>query len=317
MAPKVYIIVLNWNNAPDTCACLESLLRLETVDSTVLVVDNGSTDNSLVEIAHHFPHVEILQTGENLGYAEGNNAGIRHALANGAEYVCILNNDTVVDPGCVRALLGEAESNPDVGIVGPKMYFSDPPDAIFCAGSTIDWKRGRLIQRGIRQRESEVGPLYAAGAEDVDFIVGCCLLVKREVIAQIGLLDARYYLNFEDVDWCLRARKAGWRVRYTPEAVLWHKVSSTLGQASPRNTYYMTRNRLLFFFTHGTGWQRWQSICCIVARNLGHIAAWTLKKENRVTARAKRNTNILALRDAALGRFGKMGADVEAACQRS
>jgi GT2 family glycosyltransferase len=315
--PKLAIIVLNWNNATDTIVCLESLSKLDYLDYDVLVVDNGSTDDSAARISSRFPEIKLLQTGANLGYAEGNNVGIRYALEHEVDYVCILNNDIILEPRCLKALVDEAKGSPDVGLVGPKVYFFEPSDMVFAAGSVIDWKRGELLHRGIWQRESEVGPLHTLGPEDVDFIVGCCVLVKRELVEQIGLLDSRYYLNFEDVDLCVRARQAGYRVRYTPEAIGRHKVSASLGRGSPANTYYMTRNSLLFFWTHLDGWRRWRAIARIVARQVGHIATWTIKSEYRGTARAKRNSNILALRDALLGRFGKMGMDVEATCQRS
>ena len=315
--PCVATVILNWNNAPDTLACLESVSELRYPNYSVLVVDNGSTDDSVAQISQQFPGIEVLETGVNLGYAGGNNVGIRHALQQGPDYICVLNNDTIVASSFLQALVDEAENSADVGMVGPKMYFFEPPDMVFAAGSIIDWKTGSVVHRGIWQRESEVSPLYVSAPEDVDFIVGCCVLVKREVVERIGLLDPRYYLNFEDVDWCVRARKAGYRVRYTPEAVLWHKVSASLGQASPRNTYYMTRNALLFFWTHLSGWRRWRAITHIVVRNIGHIAAWTIKREYRKTARTKRDANILALRDALLGRFGKMGPDVEEVCQNN
>jgi GT2 family glycosyltransferase len=315
MTPKVAVVVLNWNNAPDTLACLQSLSMLCYPDYTVLVVDNGSTDDSVAQICSRFPEIEVLQTSTNLGYAEGNNVGIRYVLKQEPAYVCILNNDTILAPNCLQALVSEAESNPDIGMVGPKKYFFEPSDMVYAAGGLIDWRRGTVVHRGMWQRESEVGPLYADGPTDVDFIDGCCVLVKRQLIERIGLLDPRYYLNFEDADWCVRARRAGYRARYTPDAVLWHKLSASLGMASPRKTYYMTRNALLFFWTHLDGWRRWRAIAHIVKRNVGHIAVWTLKPKYRQTARAKRDANILALRDALLGCFGKMGADVERICQ--
>jgi GT2 family glycosyltransferase len=316
--PSVAIIVLNWNGRDLTLDCLRSLAGLE-YDGPVLpiVVDNGSSDGSVGAIKAQFPAATLIDLEENLGYAEGNNVGLRHAMAQGVDYVCVLNNDTELDPACLRQLVAEAESAPDIGMVGPKMYFAEPPDMVFAAGSLIDWNRGILVQRGIWQRECEVGPLYHERAEDVDFIIGCCVLVKRVVIEAIGLLDARYFLNFEDVDWCTRARGAGFRVRYTPTAILWHKVSASLGLASPRNTYYMTRNSLLFFWSHLQGWPRLRTVARVVKRNIGHIAVWTFKEQYRHTCRDKRDINIRALRDAFLGRFGKMGPDVEEICQRS
>ena len=315
--PRVSIVILNWNNPDDTLACLHSVQALSYSNAFAVVVDNGSTDDSLDRIRRTFPHVTLIANDQNLGYAGGNNVGIRHALAQDPKYIFVLNNDTVLAPDTLTHLVREAEDEPNVGIVGPKMYFSDPPDMIFAAGSMVLWARGNLNQRGIWQRERETGPQYAQAAEDVDFIAGCGVLFRRQVFERIGLLDSRFFLNYEDVDICIRARRAGFRVRYTPHAVLYHKVSGSLGQASARNTYYMTRNALLFFWTHLSGWRRWQAVARIVVRNLGHIAVWTIKPAYRHTARSKRDANLLALRDALLRRFGKAGHDLEAICQRT
>jgi GT2 family glycosyltransferase len=314
----VAIVVLNWNGRDLTLDCLQSLAGLDYPGLVVpIVVDNGSSDGSAGAVKAHFPDVTLIELDENLGYAEGNNVGVRHAMEQDIDYVCVLNNDTKLDPACLRELVAEAESAPDIGMVGPKMYFEEPRDMVFAAGSYVDWDRGRLVQRGIWQRECEVGPIYHDRATDVDFIIGCCVLIKRVVIETVGLLDARYYLNFEDVDWCIRARTASFRVRYTPRAILWHRVSASLGLASPRNTYYMTRNSLLFFWSHLRGWPRFWTVARIVKRNIGHITVWTFKEQYRHACRDKRDINIRALRDAFLGRFGKMGPDVEEICQRS
>jgi GT2 family glycosyltransferase len=316
LQPTVAIIILNWNNPADTLACLRSVAALDYPAERLqaIVVDNGSTDDSVARIRATYPDVTLIETGANLGYAGGNNVGIRYALEMHPDYVLILNNDTEVKSDFLSRLLEEAESDPSIGVVGPKMYFFDPPDMVFAAGSLVIWGDGTLNQRGIWQRENEAEPLYADGPEDVDFIIGCGVLFRREVLERIGLFDERYYLNFEDVDICIRARRAGYRVRYTPNAILYHKVSASLGQGSPKNTYYMTRNALLFFWSYLAGWQRYRAIARIIARNLEHIAVWYLKPCYRTTARAKRRANILALRDAALRRFGPMGPDVERVC---
>jgi GT2 family glycosyltransferase len=316
--PLVAIIILNWNNPSDTLTCLHSVATLDYPADrlTVIVVDNGSTDDSVARIRAAYPDMTLIVNSVNLGYAEGNNVGIRYVLKSHTDYILVLNNDTEVSIDFLSQLVAEAESSSSIGIVGPKMYFFDPPDMIFAAGSQVRWDDGELEQRGIWQRESEVGRLYAGVPEDVDFIIGCGVLFRREVLEKIGGLEKRYYLNFEDVDVCIRSRQAGYRVRYTPHAVLYHRVSATLGQASPQNTYYMTRNALLFFWTHLSGWRRYRTIVRIVIRNLGHVAAWYLKPEYRDSTRAKRLANLLALRDAALGRFGRMGADVEAVCRK-
>jgi GT2 family glycosyltransferase len=149
----------------------------------------------------------------------------------------------------------------------------------------------------------------------VDFIVGCGLLVRRELIERIGALDPAYYLNFEDVEWGIRAGRAGYKVLYAPRAMLWHKVSATLGQASPANTYYMTRNGLRFFWQHAPGPLRWLATARLLLRTVRTVSAWTLKRQYHAPVfRRKRSANLLALRDFFLDRFGAMGPDVYRIC---
>ncbi len=314
----VAIIILNWNNPDDTLACLRSVEDGDYPAVRTIVVDNGSTDDSVARIRTAYPDVEIIETGVNLGYAEGNNVGIRYALHSKPDYLCILNNDTKVTSDFISRLVEEAESDPSTGIVGPKMYCFEPSDMIFAAGSLVEWNKGLLNQRGFWQRERSGGPLYADHPEDVDFIIGCGILIRRSVLEQIGLFDPRYYLNFEDVDLGIRTSRAGYRVRYTPHAILYHKVSASLGQSSPGNTYYMTRNALLFFWRNAPTFLRWLSVTYVMMRTLRSIIAWTVKPQYRNEFfRRKRDANLLALRDFFLGRFGQMGPDVEAVCRRS
>jgi GT2 family glycosyltransferase len=313
--PRVAIIILNWNNAADTLQCLASLEHLTYPNHEIIVVDNGSTDDSVWRIRTVYPDICIVETGANLGYAEGNNVGIRYALQRGCGDVCVLNNDVIVAPDFLAHLVAEAAADPTIGIVGPKMYFFEPADMIFAAGSMISWKTGTLIHRGIGRRESITGSLWSGAPEDVDFIVGCGVLFRRHMLESVGLFDSRYYLNYEDVDICVRAKHKGYRVRYTPRAVLYHKVSASLGQASPRNTYYMVRNGMLFFSTYLEGYRRWKILARIFMRNVGHIAVWTIKPEYRRTASSKRAAAFWGLRDAIRGRFGKMQSDLEVLCR--
>lgn len=311
--PRVDVIILNWNNPIDTLACLEALMASTYENFRVIVVDNASSDNSVAQIQAAFPDVTLLVNRENLGYAEGNNVGIRYSLQRECDYVCVLNNDTIVDASFLDELVSEAESAADIGMVGPKMYFFEPRDRIFAAGSFVIWDNGDLNHRGIWQTESAAKPLYDDRPEDVDFIVGCGVLVKREVIECIGALDPAYYLNYEDVEWGIRAKQAGYRVRYTPRAVLFHKVSASLGQASAANTYYMTRNALRFFGLYSTGSRRTQAR--IVFRTVRTVLAWSVRPKYRTSDyRQKGLANVYALRDYFLGRFGPMGNDVRRVC---
>lgn len=313
--PSVVVIILNWNNVPDTIECLRSFEGQDYPNYELLVVDNGSTDGSAAAICEAFPEVEILRLPENLGYAEGNNRGIAQALAADPGYLLLLNNDVVVDRSLVTELVAIAERDPSVGMTGPVIYHYDRPRTIFAAGSTLDWRRGDHAHLLMDAEDAQ----WAAGEEragrEVDYIVGTAVCVRRSVVEEIGLLDGRYYLNYEDIDWCVRARRHGYKVLVAPAGKLWHKVSSTLGQTSAANTYYMTRNGLLFFRSHLRGPAQWRVMTRLVLGTLRTICAWSLIPEYRGDVfRRKRDANLLALRDYCLGRFGPMGQDVARVC---
>lgn len=312
--PCVSVIILNWNNAPDTLECIDSVVSLDYPNFTIVVVDNGSTDGSVSVVKARFPEITVLENNDNLGYAEGNNIGIRYALEHGADYALVLNNDTVVDSKMLMELVAVARSVPLAGMVGPKVCCLEQPNTIMAAGSKIDWKRGIISHLDMGQRESELSREEATPRK-ADFLIGCCYLASRQMIERVGILDARFYLNFEDIDWCIRVARAGFRVLYAPKAKIWHRVSATLGLGSPANTYYMTRNALLFFRIHAPGIWKFLAPLKIMLRTLRTIGAWTLKSKYRTGVfRRKRDANILALRDFFLSRFGRMGTDVARVC---
>jgi GT2 family glycosyltransferase len=311
--PSVWVIILNWNNAADTLACLESVFRSDYPNFHVLVVDNGSTDGSPEAVRAAYPTVTLIENGANLGYAEGNNVGIRHALAHGADYVLLLNNDTLVAPDMLAKLLAVAEADAQIGIVGPLIYSLNSPERLCAAGSVIHWHRGEIEHRGM-WCPAQKCPLPNS-PQPVDFLVGTCLLISRACLETAGDFDPAYYLNFEDVELGVRARKAGFRVVFVPQAKLWHKVSASLGQASPANTYYMTRNALRFFWLNAPASLRVVAVLRILLRTVRTIGAWTLKSPYQTEwFRRKRDANLLALRDFFLGRFGRMGPDVARVC---
>ncbi len=243
--PQVAVIVLNWNGLDDTLACLESLSHLDYPCYRVLVVDNGSTDGSPSVIREHFPGVEVIETEENLGYAEGNNIGVRHALRDGADYVFIVNNDTEFHPDILNHLVETAEASPRAGAVGPKIYYYLWPQRLWAAGGAINWRHGFTYNLGINQDDrgqfDEIQP--------VDFLPGCALLIKRKTWETVGPFDARFFLYWEEVDWCVRARRAHYELLLVPKAKMWHKTLPHQSH-SPYVLYYMTRNRFLFLHKH-------------------------------------------------------------------
>jgi GT2 family glycosyltransferase len=311
--PKVGIIILNWNNADDSIECLSSVFNQQYDNYFVIVVDNGSTDGSKEKIIQAFPNIDILSLETNTGYAVGNNKGISRAIELGAEFIFILNNDTIVSPSCLKELISTAGTNKKMGMLGPKMYCANPTDLLYSRGSYVIWKQAKTIHRGMFQKDGiqsgEENP------EQVDFISGCGVLVSKQLIDRIGGLDEEFFLNYEDSEWGIRAKRFGYEVWYIPKAIIWHKVSSTLGIASPANTYYMTRNSLRFFWMNSPGVLRWYSVCRIILGTIKTNVVWSYRRKYRLPIyNKKRGANLLAIRDFTVGHFGKMGSDVSIIC---
>lgn len=239
---SVAVVVLSWNGREDTLGCLQSLERVDYAGLTTIVVDNGSTDGTEEGVRSRFPAVELLRSEVNLGFAEGNNVGVRRALELGADHVLVLNNDVEVDPAFVEPLLREAARRPDAGALCSKILYFDPPDLIWFAGVTFDPRtgyNGRLI--GYRKPD---GPEYSE-VREIDRACGAAMLVPRAVLEKVGVFDPELFFYSEDTEWSLRARAAGYRVYLVPESKIWHKVSVTSGgENSPTSLYYSTRNTL-------------------------------------------------------------------------
>jgi len=247
-SPRVVVVVLNWNGRDDTLACLRSLSVCTYPELELLVVDNGSEDGSEAAIRVTFPAVEILQTGANLGFAGGNNAGIDRALDHGADYVLLLNNDTEVEPGFVEPMVERAEADPSLGVVGAAIAYAHDPQRLWAfGGGRFDVATGwvRHVQRPV-----DPETLGTHGTRHY-YITGCTMLLRREVLERVGRLDTSYFHFCEDVDLCLRAEEAGYRVGVAPESRLVHKVSATTRVASPAFLYYNLRSRLTLVRRHG------------------------------------------------------------------
>ncbi len=230
------MIILNWNGEGVIVPCLRSLAAVRSPALRITVVDNASTDSSVEMIREKFPEVEIIVNSSNLLFAEGNNVGIRHVINNGGRYILLLNNDTEVDPEFAERMM-EAFSHPEVGIVGPKIYFFDDPYRIWYGGGVFI--PGIWIPRHRRIRKKDGGRGGRSG--ETGWVTGCAMLVKKEVIDDIGLLDRSYTIYCEDIDFCLRAKDAGWKSFYEDSAKVWHKVSSSSGGGM---TPFKLENRL-------------------------------------------------------------------------
>lgn len=246
--PKVTIVVLNWNGRDDTLECLTSLAAVDYPCFDIIVVDNGSHDGSPEAIGRLFPNVEVVETGKNLGYAGGNNFGINVALSRRAEFVLLLNNDTIVDGQLLRQLVGAAASIAEGAFFSPKIYYYAEPNRIWYAGGK--WVRAKSYFTHLGYGEEDNKEIFGT-IQETDYACGCALFVRSSAISRVGLLDERFFLTFEESDWCYRGRRGGLKSIFVPHAKVWHKVSVAFGGSnSPFINYFMTRNRLLWGRKH-------------------------------------------------------------------
>jgi GT2 family glycosyltransferase len=245
--PKVSIILLNLNNYGDTRDCLNSLQKVQYPNFEVVVVDNGSSDDSCVRLQTEFPGVGLIASKENLGFAGGNNLGIESALRRGADYVLLLNNDTFVDLGFLRNLVQVAETDPQIGILAAKIFYASDPRRIWYAGGCVKYLSGLCLHLGLNELDQDGRFSRVA---DTEFISGCVMMVRSSILREIGLLDERLFIYWEDADFCMRARKAGYRCVFVPMARVWHKISRTCGEQSPFTLQLTTRNHLIWVRKH-------------------------------------------------------------------
>lgn len=271
--PHVVSIILNTDRRDDTLACLASLQQATYKNHSIIVLDNGSSDGSVQAIRSSFPAVQIIELADNHGYAGNNNVGIRAALAQQADWVFVLNEDTILAPDCLAHLVKVCQSDPHIGVVGPMVYHHDEPDIIQSAGGRL----GRYWQsRHIAQNEADQGEFTAP--HRVEWISGCAILVRRAVIEQVGMLDERFFCYWEETEWCLRASKQGWCIMHVPQAKLWHKGVQRDYLPSPSVTYYSTRNRFLMLAKHRAPLTAWVVAWGQILRTL---TSWTIKPKWR------------------------------------
>ena len=250
-APPVTVIVLNWNGLADTQECLGSLKSVSYPAMKIVVVDNGSENDEAGRLESEFGgELELMRSDENLGFAGGANLGIRQALDDGAEYILLLNNDTIVDPEFLARMLDAVSQIPNFAAACPTTYFYGRRDVVYSTGGSVSLWRGsaRQIGRGKRMRS---GPTEVAERAYAD---GVCMLMSREAIETVGLLDEDYFSYWEETDWCARARDAGLKCYWVPEAKVWHKAARSQ-EPDPGFQFLYRRNALMFVRKRGTALQ--------------------------------------------------------------
>lgn len=258
----VSIVIVNWNGKDDTIVCLSSIrtMKKNGVVLDTIVVDNGSTNDSIQAIKTAHPWVRIISLSSNVGFTGGSNVGIRDALKHKADYVWLLNNDTIVDKDALSLI--NAFDDTSVGVAGSKIYFqkgheyhktrytqTEKGRVLWYAGGLMDWENMYASHKGV----DEVDNGQYDTAFDTSFITGCSCMISRNLIETIGILDEKYYLYLEDLDYSLRATKANFRLVYYPSSMIWHvNAGSSGGPGNILHEYYMTRNRLLIGMRFGS-----------------------------------------------------------------
>lgn len=240
MQDRVAIVVLNWNGSKDTQMCLSSLRQLNYHNYGVIVVDNGSSDDSVDRFRSDFPEVTVIETGENRGFAGGCNLGICHALSDNADFIWLLNNDTIVDSEALRCLMDKAQEDRRIAAVGSAIYFmEEPPRLQAWGGGHVNFWLGRSRH-------------FLAPVPDdrVDFITGASMLVSRQALESVGLLDGQFFMYWEDADFCFRLRKARWKLAVAGDSKIWHVGSSSVGKESVRLDRYFNASAKRFFRKH-------------------------------------------------------------------
>lgn len=241
-SPRVAVIVLNYNGKGCLPHCLNSLVQLEYPNKEVIVVDNFSSDDSFSAAEKAFPRFTFFRNTKNAGFAEGMNIGIRLALARGAQWCWLINYDTEIDPLALERLIVAAQKYPRAGLLSPVIYEKESRRIWFAKGK-IDFFRMRGFHSRATPKE------LSSEAYPSQFLTGCALLIKKELIEAVGLLDGRFFLYYEDADYSLRATRAGFAALVVPGASVWHSEES---RENPQKTYYLVYSGLLFFEKHAS-----------------------------------------------------------------
>jgi len=293
--PRVGVLILNWNKPHDTIACLRSLQNTSYQNLDVVVIDNGSDDDSIQILRSAFPKLNLIENGSNLGFAAGNNVGIRLLIERNVDYVMLLNDDTEIQDDLFERLVEIGESDEAIAVLGPTIYYYSMGDVIWSAGGSVD-----RYGEPSHPRSDEKDDGRVSGPQNVDYVTGCAFLMKRSALDRIGPLDESFFIYFEETEWCARARRYGFRVVYVPEAKMWHKVTPTARVYSRRYLYLMSRNRLLYLRATGASWP---IFLMATSRMLRSIGAWALYPKH-AHMRPFVSASLLGMRDYFLHRFG-------------
>lgn len=304
-SPTVHIIILNWNGLEDTLECLSSLENLTYSAVRIIVVDNASKDNQAETIEQKFPEAVVLKQTENLGFCGGCNVGIKYAIAAGADFVMLLNNDTLVPPDLIEKLLAGFEKLENAGAVSPIILEYPATEKVQFSNAKWEAAQGEFIL-------SEEGEKYEdfAGKEPylTEFACGCCLLAPTGVFREEGLLDERYFAFYDEAEWCARIRRNGFESYIIPNAFMYHKISRSTSDLL--SAYLMSRNRLLWITENLPVSEKLKTLPCLlkeVVWHFGNLAGLTKKHYTKQHSRVV----LKGWKDYMLGKFYKWDEKTE------
>ena len=279
---KLFIILLNYNGYKDTLECVKSIIEMEKkFNYKIIVVDNNSTDNSK-EVLENDNRFIFIETHENGGFAKGNNVGIKYAIQKGADYVLLLNNDTVIEKDSILKLVEKMEEDKTLGMIGSRIMYYDNKKIINYCGGHMNWFKASSIHENYKLEYRTDGGNF----KYTEIITGCCILIKKEVIENVGLLPEEYFMYYEDTDYCIQVREAGYKLGVLEDSVIYHKVSlSSGGENSPFSIKWGNRNRLIFMnkyykYTKGI----WTKIIFYITRLLLYIKYKLINQDNKAQA---------------------------------
>lgn len=247
--PLVAVILVAYGGRDDTVACIKSIQKSDYPNFRIILIDNDSPDDTSQFVRGTFPDVILVVSEKNLGFAGGNNLGIDKALELNADCIFLLNNDTEIAPDTIRKLVESAGKSEKLGAIGPKIYYFEKKDTIWSAGGIIDFRWSNLYHRGIRKSDSAE---YNVKRE-VDYLTGCALMFPSKIVKEIGKLDESFWMYYEDADFCMKLKRAGYSIIFEPESQVWHKVSSsTGGNLSLRKMWMKFKSGYVFFQRYST-----------------------------------------------------------------
>lgn len=272
---KVFILVLNYNGYKDTIECVDSLLNISYENFKIIIIDNKSSDDSLLELKKQKwgEMVEILELDKNYGYAAGNNKGIEYALINGAEYICVLNNDVIVEKDFLSNLVNKYKKNNNIAVIGPAICEYNDSEIIQSTGAFINLKKGQVppINNGIKIEE--------IGEKDIscDYIGGACMLFNKNIIEKFGFIPENYFLFFEETEWCYKIKKSGMNIICSTDSIIYHKGSISINKIGGLSKYFMERNLIVFVKRNATFWQKNYFFVYLILRSIKRLI---FKKED-------------------------------------